>query len=196
MSNPLKRALDPIEEADDVTFNVPLMQLADSLPDLFSDILLHLSVGNQMSPIGLDETDYNLASALTEWGNTMALLDFYPSQSIPISSQATSHSPSVAPDSIQSTAESVTSTDNEETICYGMLHNVDVKLIGEMRITDANVGKSEAGDRRLEPCEQQDHIILCFQDDGEEFGYLRSAVGKTLAPLLAKSYVEFELIVS
>jgi hypothetical protein len=65
-----------------------------------------------------------------------------------------------------------------------------------MRMTDANLGESQAGSRRFELSEQQDHILLCFQDDGEEFGYLRSAVGKTLAPLLATSYVEFEPIVS
>ena len=65
-----------------------------------------------------------------------------------------------------------------------------------MQITDANLGESEAGYRRFELNKQQDHVILCFQDDGKEFGYLRSGVGKTLAPLLAKSYVEFEPIVT
>lgn len=128
MSNPLKRALDPDEEADDGTFNVPGMQAADSLPDLFSNILLHPSVGNQMSPIGLEETNYNLASALTEWGYNMAVPDFDLSQSTPISSQATSHSPSVAPDFIQSTAEYGTSTDDEETICFGMVSDHYVSL--------------------------------------------------------------------
>lgn len=97
------------------------MQLADSPPDLFSGILLDPSVSNQMSLITLDETDYNLASALTEWGNNMALPDFYPSQPTAISSQETSPSPSVAPYAIQSTAESITSTGDEETICYGMV---------------------------------------------------------------------------
>lgn len=63
-----------------------------------------------------------------------------------------------------------------------------------MRTTDANLGESEAGYRRFELREQQDHIILCFHNDGKEFGYLRSGVGKTLAPLLAKPYVEFEPI--
>ena len=136
MSNPLKRALVPVEEVDDVTFNVPVMQPADSLPELFSGILLHPTVGNQMSLINLDETDYNLASALTEWGNNMALPNFYPSQE-------TSHSPSVAPDSIQSIAESVTSTDDEETICYGMVsdHHIgltDLSDLGRARFIRAS----------------------------------------------------------
>ncbi|KAK4194237.1 putative DNA repair protein RAD5B [Triangularia verruculosa] len=171
------------------------MQPADSPADLFSGILFDPTVGNQMSLINQGETDYNLASALTEWGHNLVLPDPHPSQLTPISSQETSHSPSVAPDSIQSTAESVTSTDDEEIICYGMLHNVDVKLVGEMRITDANLGESETGRRRFELRKQQDHILLCSRDDDKEFGYLRSGVGKTLAPLLAKSYVEFEPIV-
>ncbi|EAQ87599.1 hypothetical protein CHGG_04218 [Chaetomium globosum CBS 148.51] len=172
----------------------PDMQPAGPTPDLFSGILLDPNVGSQMSLINLDETDYNLASALTEWGDNMALPDLYPPQSTPISYQEISYSPSVVPNSIQSTGQSAISTDDEETICYGMLHDVDVKLVGEMRTTDANLGESEAGYRRFELCEQQDHIILCFHNDGKEFGYLRSGVGKTLAPLLAKPYVEFEPI--
>jgi hypothetical protein len=64
-----------------------------------------------------------------------------------------------------------------------------------MRITDARLGESEAGSKRFELNEQEDHIVLCFHDDGKKFGYLRSGVGKTLAPLLAKSYVEFEPVV-
>ena len=128
MSNPLKRALDPVEEVDDVSFNVPVMQPANPLPDLFSGILLHPSAGNQMSLINLDETDYNLASAILEWGNNMALPNYHPSQSTPISSQETSNSPSVAPDSTQSRAESVTSTDDEETICYGMVSDHHIGL--------------------------------------------------------------------
>lgn len=111
---------------------VPDLQPADSLPDLFSGIVFSPSVGNQMSLINLDETDYNLASALTEWGNNMALPDFYPSHSTPISSQETSHTPSVAPGSIQSTAESVTSTDDEETICYGMVSDHHNGLSGPL----------------------------------------------------------------
>jgi len=63
-----------------------------------------------------------------------------------------------------------------------------------MQIIDGKLGKSSAGYERFELNKQQDHILLCFHDDGKEFGYLRSGVGKTLAPLLAKSCVEFEPI--
>ncbi|RYP44409.1 hypothetical protein DL768_009111 [Monosporascus sp. mg162] len=259
MSNPLKRVLNPVEEAGDVAVNVsigtmacvdprppyqqdirpyydnlldaprqsqyhgpsyinperygknavhssrallnmpsdvPVMQPADSLPDLFSGILLDPSVSNQMSLMDLDETNYNLDGALAEWGENMASPNsFDSSQLTPISSQETSHSPSLAPESSQSRAESATSAEDEETICYGMLHNVDVKLVGEMQTIDGKLGKSEAGYERFKLKEQEDHILLCFHDDGKDFGYLRSGVGRTLAPLLAKSYIEFEPIV-
>lgn len=64
-----------------------------------------------------------------------------------------------------------------------------------MQIIDDKLGKSEASYERFKLNEQQDHIFLCFYNDGKDLGYLRSGVGKTLAPLLAKSYVEFEPIV-
>ncbi|RYP37143.1 hypothetical protein DL767_003097 [Monosporascus sp. MG133] len=176
--------------------DVPVMQPADSLPDLFSGILCDASVSNQMSLMNLDETNYNLDGALAEWGESMASPNsFDSSQLTPISSRETSHSPSLAPESNQSRAESATSAEDEETICYGMLHNVDVKLVGEMQTIDGRLGKSEAGYERFKLDERQDHILLCFDDDGKDFGYLRSGVGRTLAPLLAKSYVEFEPIV-
>ncbi|CZR69567.1 related to helicase-like transcription factor protein [Phialocephala subalpina] len=239
MSNPLKRVLNPVEKAGDITINVstvamaginprppyqqyygnfpdaprqsqyhgpsymnpesdvPIMQPADSLPDLFSVILSEPSVSNQMSLMNLDEPAYNLTGALTEWENNIASPNsFDSSQLTPISSQETSHSLSLAPESSQSRAESVTSAkDEEETICYGMLHNVDVKLVGEMQIIDDKLSKSSAGYERFKLNEQQDHIFLCFHDDGKDLGYLRSGVGKTLAPLLAESDVEFEPIV-
>ncbi|KAK1765014.1 SNF2 family N-terminal domain-containing protein [Phialemonium atrogriseum] len=198
MSNPLKRVMNPVEEVDDATpyqqeiwqyfgtfpdtprqsqhhgSDIPVMQPANSLPDLFGD--------------------YNPTSELAEWGNSMALPNFDSSQLTPISFQENSPSPSITPESTQLRAKSVTSADDEETICYGKLHNLDVKLVGEMQIIDSKLGKSSAGYERFKLNEQQDHVLLCFPDDGEEFGYLRSGVGKTLAPLLAKSYVEFEPI--
>ncbi|RYO92417.1 hypothetical protein DL762_001697 [Monosporascus cannonballus] len=242
MSNPLKRVLNPVEEAGDVTVNVstgtmacvdpcppyqqeirqyydnfpdaprqsqyhgpsymnpesdvPVMQPANSVPDLFSGILLDPSVSNQMSLMNLDEANYNLAGALAEWGEDMASPNSFDSFKLtPISSQETSHSPSLAPESSRSRAESATSAEDEETICYGMLHNVDVKLVGEMQTIDGKLGKSSAGYERFKLNKQEDHILLCFHDDGKDFGYLRSSVGRTLAPLLAKSDVEFEPIV-
>ncbi|RYP79133.1 hypothetical protein DL771_000111 [Monosporascus sp. 5C6A] len=238
MFNPLKRVLNPVEEAGIVTVNVStgamagvdprppyqqeIWQYDDDFPDsprqsqylgpsymnperlertpciphLFSAILRDQSVSNQMLQPNLDEAGYNIDGALAEWGNKMASPNsFDSSQLTPISSQQTSHSSSFAAESNQSRAESVNSAEDEVTICYGMLHNVDVKLVGEMQTLDSKLGKSQAGYERFKLKEQQDHILLCFRDDGMDFGYLRSGVRKTLAPLLAKSYIEFEPIV-
>ena len=104
------------------------MQPADSLPDLFSGILLDPSISNQMSLTNFDDTDYNLASALTEWENNLALPNLDSSQLTPISSQEISHSPSVAPESSQSRAESAASADGEETVCYGMVSGYCIRL--------------------------------------------------------------------
>lgn len=99
--------------------DVPDMQLADSLPKAFSNILPDPSVGNQMSLINVHyHTEYDLDNALEEWRDNT---DFYPAESTPISYQETSHSPSVVTNSIQSTFESAVSTDDEESICYGMV---------------------------------------------------------------------------
>lgn len=75
------------------------------------------------------------------------------------------------------------------------MHNVHVKLIGDMQNIDGKLGKSSAGYEYFKLKQQEAHVVLCFHDDGEKFGYLRSGVGKTLIPLLAKSDVEFEPIV-
>ena len=93
--------------------DVPVMQPADSMSDLFNGALLDSSVSDQMSLINFDETDYDLVGALAEWGTNMALPNFDSSQSTPISSQETSHSPFVVLDSSQSS--------DEGSICYGMV---------------------------------------------------------------------------
>ncbi|KAI0592763.1 SNF2 family N-terminal domain-containing protein [Biscogniauxia sp. FL1348] len=173
--------------------DVPVMQQADSLPGLFSGILFGRSVSDQMSSMNLDEVDCNMTSALTEWGNNMTssnLLDS--SQPTSNSSAEASHPPSLTPESNYLRAGLII---DEETVCYGMLHNVDVKLVGEMQSIDNKLDKSGTVYERFKLKGQQYHIILCFSDEDKDFGYLRSGVGQTLAPLLAMSHVEFEPIV-
>lgn len=65
-----------------------------------------------------------------------------------------------------------------------------------MQAIDDKLGGDSAGYQRFKLTSQQDHVVLHLPDGGEEFGYLRSAVGKTLAPLLSHSYIEFEPLVS
>lgn len=59
---------------------------------------------------------------------------------------------------------------------------------------NGKLGKGDTIYERFELNERHDHILLCFQDGRSEFGYLRSGVGKTLAPLLEKPGLEFEPI--
>ncbi|OLN85473.1 putative SWI/SNF-related matrix-associated actin-dependent regulator of chromatin subfamily A member 3-like 3 [Colletotrichum chlorophyti] len=81
------------------------------------------------------------------------------------------------------------------------LYNVDVKLIGDMAVIDTKLRKSQqaAVDRdtiyqRFALSNQQENVLLTFRDDATEFGYLRSAHGRTLARLLNQVVVELEPI--
>ncbi|EHK18064.1 uncharacterized protein TRIVIDRAFT_44486, partial [Trichoderma virens Gv29-8] len=77
------------------------------------------------------------------------------------------------------------------------LHNVDVKLLGDMQMIYAKLDKREAGFERFKLETRENHIILCFNDTGEDFGQVRSNVGMTLSSLVDKSSnVDFEPIVS
>jgi SWI/SNF-related matrix-associated actin-dependent regulator of chromatin subfamily A3 len=75
------------------------------------------------------------------------------------------------------------------------LHNVEVKLVGDMRTIDSKLGRNSTVYEYFKLNTQEDHVRLCFPDDEMDFGYLRSGVGKTLAPLLAKPCVELEPLV-
>lgn len=98
------------------------MQQSDSLPDLFSEILLDPSVGSQMMSTNLNDTsDYNIDGALTEWGSGVALSDSDFSQLIPDSSQDSSNLSSLTPESSQSMTHNVPAADDNEIICYGMV---------------------------------------------------------------------------
>lgn len=79
------------------------------------------------------------------------------------------------------------------------MHNVDVKLIGEMQATHSRLGIMETMYERFKIKKKEEHIVLSFHDaddgdEGGEFGYLRSAVGKTLAPLLTMPHIKVEPI--
>lgn len=65
-----------------------------------------------------------------------------------------------------------------------------------MQAIHSKLNKSELGFQHFTLKEQEDHILLCFRDGGEEFGYLRSAEASALKPLLAKSFIEFEPFIS
>ncbi|KAL7972031.1 SNF2 family N-terminal domain-containing protein [Trichoderma sp. SZMC 28014] len=98
-----------------------------------------------------------------------------------------------------STSEDVIMLNDQDEICYGMLHNVDVKLLGEMQVIHSKLSEMETTYERFKIKKKDDHVLLSFHDADDEdtngkFGYLRSAVGKTLMPLLAMPHVNLEPI--
>ncbi|KAH8889022.1 hypothetical protein GQ53DRAFT_843116 [Thozetella sp. PMI_491] len=181
--------------------SVAVMQPAMSLPGVFNYVMPDLRVDNDMFQTGFDNMDYyNLDAALADWGissmesnNISSPSSFGSSQLNPVSSQETSLSSSATPSSTELRAESVSSVENEEElICYGMLHNVDVKVVGDLKAINDQLGTNNTGYGYFKINEQQDHVLLSFYEQDMDFGHLRSGVGKTLTPLLSKPNVEFE----
>ncbi|KAM0280238.1 hypothetical protein ACHAQH_004196 [Verticillium albo-atrum] len=97
------------------------------------------------------------------------------------------------------------SADDEtcETVCYGMIHKVDVKLMGDLtaitkklkQTSNGPSGSSSASSkqRTFIVTEQPDHILLSFPD-GTPFGYLRSHMKNALAKLLDRKNLSFEAV--
>ncbi|KAK4085081.1 uncharacterized protein Triagg1_71 [Trichoderma aggressivum f. europaeum] len=180
--------------------DVPIIQQADSLSGVFSNLLVDPSLVPSME---FNDLDFNLDDALTDWSNDMLLSGSDLSPLTLPSSQEISHSPSVASEAGQPRIEDVIPIFNNEVadneiICYGMLHNVDVKLLGDMQTIHSKLDKSDAGLERFKLEKRENHVILRFSDTGEDFGQVRSNVGTTLSSLLGdqSSNVEFEPIVS
>ncbi|PNP50378.1 hypothetical protein THARTR1_08905 [Trichoderma harzianum] len=223
MSNPLKRRFDPVRELDDGAFftssvepqqpDIPTIQQVDSLPEVFSNILVDPNLATSMPSMSFNDLDFNLDDALTDWNNDMLLSGSDLSSLRPLSSQEISHSPSMASEAGQSRTDDVIPTfntevanteeannevANNEIICYGMLHNVDVKLLGDMQTIYSKLDRSDAGLERFKLENRENHVILRFSDTSEDFGQVRSNVGTTLSSLLGNqsSNVELEPIVS
>ncbi|KAM0457399.1 hypothetical protein ACHAO4_003198 [Trichoderma viride] len=116
--------------------------------------------------------------------------------SAPFSSQEALQSSSLSPGS---TSEDIIMLKDQDEICYGMLHNVDVKLLGEMQVIHSKLSEIETTYERFKIKKKDDHVLLSFHDADDDdkngkFGYLRSAVGKTLMPLLSMPNVNLEPI--
>ncbi|OTA02518.1 hypothetical protein A9Z42_0029100 [Trichoderma parareesei] len=160
--------------------DIPVMQHAETLPELFGNILLDPSIGDQMTSLNVNETAYDLDGAFEDWGKGLLESDSYIPQWMPPSLEDDSQPPSLTPQS---------SSPTEDT---PSLHNVDVKLVGDMQTIHARLNASEAVYERFSITTQDNHVVLRFHDVDKDFGYLRSAVGATLSPLLAMQGLEFE----
>ncbi|KAJ0372873.1 hypothetical protein COL26b_008881 [Colletotrichum chrysophilum] len=205
----------------------PVLEDHSSLGDVFNNILFNyenskfdttdqLGNLNLNLNLGTEDTPYDLNFELETWGQQQMTTIASPGGSYvshpspsgsgsSADSMPATHSPSMDPESIVTGSDSCSSAGDEEIdkVCYGMLYNVDVKLIGDMAITDSKLlaahqaamtsGKTQY--QRFALSDSQDHVLLAFRDkENTDFGYLRTAPGKTLQPLLARTDVEFEPI--
>ncbi|KAM0522526.1 hypothetical protein ACHAPE_002117 [Trichoderma viride] len=114
----------------------------------------------------------------------------------PFSSQEALQLSSLSPGS---SSEDVIMLNDQDEICYGMLHSVDVKLLGEMQVIHSRLSEMETTYERFKIKKKDDHVMLSFHDADDDdkdgkFGYLRSAVGKALMPLLDMPLVNLEPI--
>ncbi|KAM0548185.1 hypothetical protein ACHAPJ_009983 [Fusarium lateritium] len=83
--------------------------------------------------------------------------------------------------------------EDEVTVHYGMLHNVEVKLVpDDMSTIDERLKAGGSAYQYFTPTEYQKQAMLCFPDDDKHFGHLRSAVGQTLQPFISHQRVELE----
>ncbi|KAK1241241.1 hypothetical protein MKX08_001215 [Trichoderma sp. CBMAI-0020] len=206
--------------------DVPVIPQLGSMDDIFSGMFLDPTIGEQISTLNINEPSYNLDGVLQDWHNEFVLSDtnlmgsasFSPEQASHFSSQSpgsssspgstsTGSAPFSSQEALQlsslsiatSTSEDVTMLNDQEEICYGMLHNVDVKLLGEMGVINAKLSQIETTYERFKIKKKDDHVLLSFHgavddDTDGKFGYLRSAVGKTLMPLLDMPHVHLEPI--
>ncbi|KAK2606448.1 hypothetical protein QQS21_003141 [Conoideocrella luteorostrata] len=170
--------------------DIPVFDSQDSLSDIFSNIMVDRYAGPQMSTMNFSEENYNLDAALAEWGDQL-----HPTTPLTFSCQDASPTATLEPEPHRIIEDPTCSAEVEETICYGMLHNVDVKLVGEMSDIASRVKRTGTAHENLMLCKKEDRINLCFRDDGYGFGYLRTNAETPLKPLLEKSGVELEPMV-
>ncbi|KAF5633623.1 helicase-like transcription factor [Fusarium sp. NRRL 52700] len=94
----------------------------------------------------------------------------------------------------RSNATPITSPDDEDVIVhYGMLHNIEVKLVpDDMSSIDKRLAAEASAYQYFTPTEYQKQLMLCFPGDGKHFGHLPLAAGQTLLPLMIQPSVDIE----
>uniref|UniRef100_A0A0B7KCA3 RING-type domain-containing protein n=1 Tax=Bionectria ochroleuca TaxID=29856 RepID=A0A0B7KCA3_BIOOC len=142
------------------------------------------------------ETEYSLDADLLEWGNTLLLQENiqnnfgWPHPSF--ASQQISQASSLSPLPDQYGTQSFAQVDDVNTVvCYGMLHSIDIKLVGDMSVIDVRLRAADSIYQRFELSNEQDHIIIRFPENKEKFGYLRSGETKIISQVLSHN-VTFE----
>ncbi|KAH7255324.1 SNF2 family N-terminal domain-containing protein [Fusarium redolens] len=96
--------------------------------------------------------------------------------------------------SSQSNATLVTlPQDDGVTVHYGMLHNIEVKLVpDDMSFIDERLAAEGSAYQYFTPTEYQKQLMLCFPGDEKHFGHLPSATGQTLLLLMTQPSVDIQ----
>ncbi|KAG9503234.1 hypothetical protein J7337_006077 [Fusarium musae] len=83
--------------------------------------------------------------------------------------------------------------DEDALVHYGMLHNIEVKLVpDDMLSIDKRLAAEASAYQYFRPTDYQNQLMLCFPGDGKHFGHLPLAAGQTLLPLMTQPSVEIE----
>ncbi|KAF5531015.1 helicase-like transcription factor [Fusarium mexicanum] len=83
--------------------------------------------------------------------------------------------------------------DDDVIVHYGMLHNIEVKLVpGDMSSIDERLAAEASAYQYFTPTEYQKQLMLRFTGDGKHFGHLPLAAGQTLLPLMMRPSVDIE----
>ncbi|KAF4990996.1 hypothetical protein FGRMN_8117 [Fusarium graminum] len=112
------------------------------------------------------------------------------------SSREGSFTTTEAPGSSQSLQTPATVPEEEEEevmVHYGMLHNIEVKLVpDDMSAIDEKLRSGDSMYQYFKPTEYQKQVMLCFPGDDKHFGHLSSTTGQTLLPLITRPRVDIE----
>ncbi|KAF5982414.1 helicase-like transcription factor [Fusarium coicis] len=94
----------------------------------------------------------------------------------------------------RSNATPITLPEDEDALVhYGMLHNIEVKLVpDDMLSIDKRLAAEASAYQYFTPTYYQRQLMLCFPGDGKYFGHLPVAAGQTLLSLMAQPSVEIE----
>ncbi|KAF4452457.1 hypothetical protein F53441_4737 [Fusarium austroafricanum] len=184
-------------------YNQDVSQASDYLQPIFTNTLVNgFSVDPQLgmmdlamdfnldvSQMTMPEEDSSPPSQLPTVVENFQLLDF-PTESSREGSQMT---PGI-PDSSQSDATPMTVPEDDEVMVhYGMLHNIEVKLVpDDMSFIDERLKAGESAYQYFTPTEYQKQLMLCFPEDNKHFGHLSSAAGQILLPLITQPRVDIE----
>ncbi|KPA38492.1 helicase transcription factor protein [Fusarium langsethiae] len=193
--------------------NVPVQQQNYFLTDMILDPqLMDLNMG-----INLDAANFNFLPVTAEEINSFEIPHVIAnSQCLRMTMDSSQEESSVTPDIMSSSQsnstpetvpevedaeegrqeeeESLFVTDQDETIVhYGMLHNVEVKLVpGDMSSFDDRLKAGDSAYQYFKPTEYQKQVMLCFPEDKKHFGHLSSAAGQALMPLITRPQVDVE----